>query len=213
MPSSSNRGWLLAALAAALFLPLFRWLRLGPLDFWWWMSANQLILLAAAYGTNAAARCALAADLRANVLRKIWLGLLAAALLYGIFWLGNLLARALFSFAAGGIASVYGFKSGTSVVRVGLLIGLLIGPGEELIWRGAIQRALTERLGSVRGLLVATVLYAAVHLSSGNPMLILAALVCGFFWGYLYQRTGSLLLVIISHTAWDLTVFLFLPFS
>ena len=61
--------------------------------------------------------------------------------------------------------------------------------------------------------LAATALYAVVHLSSGNPMLILAALVCGLFWGLLYQRTGSITLVVISHTAWNLTVFLGFPFS
>ena len=213
MSLAAHRGWLLVALAAVLLFPLFRWGHLGPLDFWWWLSANQLILLAAAYGPDSAARRAVVADLRAGRARKIVLGLLSAVVLYGIFWLGNQLARQLFPFAAGGIAAVYGLKGGAATVRIALLIGLLIGPGEELIWRGAIQRALTARLGAGRGLLAATALYAAVHFSSGNPMLILAALVCGLFWGILYQRTGSVLLVAISHTAWDLTVFLLLPFS
>jgi membrane protease YdiL (CAAX protease family) len=177
------------------------------------MSANQLVLLAAAYGRDPAARRAVASDLGTGVLRKIWFGLLTAVVLYGIFWLGNWLVRELWAGAAGGIASVYGFKRGAAPVRVALLIGLLIGPGEELVWRGAIQRVFTERLGRLPGLLLATALYTAVHLSSGNPMLILAALVCGLYWGYLYQRTGSILLVVVSHTVWDLMVFLLLPFS
>jgi len=133
--------------------------------------------------------------------------------LYGIFWAGNLLVHALLPGAVGGIASLYDLKGCASTARVALLLGLVIGPGEELVWRGVIQRALTARLGAVGGLLAATALYAVVHLFSGNPLLILAALVCGLFWGVLYQRTGSIVLVVISHTAWDLVVFLILPLT
>ena len=43
-------------------------------------------------------------------------------------------------------------------------------------------------------------------------MLVLAAAVCGLFWGYLYMRTGSALLVVVSHTVWDIAVFLIVPF-
>ena len=208
-----HRGWLLALLAAALLCPLFRWEHLGPLDFWWWMSATQLSLLLVAFGTDAGARHAAAADLRTGLFRKISLGLLSAAVLYGIFWAGNLLVHALLPGAVGGIASLYDLKGCASTARVALLLGLVIGPGEELVWRGVIQRAFTARLGAVGGLLAATGLYAVVHLSSGNPMLILAAVVCGLFWGLLYQRTGSIALVVISHTAWDLVVFLTLPLT
>jgi membrane protease YdiL (CAAX protease family) len=43
-------------------------------------------------------------------------------------------------------------------------------------------------------------------------MLILAAAVCGVFWGGLYLRFRSPLLNIVSHTLWDLLVFVILPF-
>lgn len=48
-------------------------------------------------------------------------------------------------------------------------------------------------------------------MTTGNPVLLLAALVCGLFWGLLYHFTKSLPLVVISHTAWDLLVFLVFP--
>ena len=44
-------------------------------------------------------------------------------------------------------------------------------------------------------------------------MLLLAALVCGVFWGWLYIRFDSILLNAVSHTAWDVAVFLIFPFS
>jgi hypothetical protein len=43
-------------------------------------------------------------------------------------------------------------------------------------------------------------------------MLVLAAAVCGLFWGVLYLRTGSILLVAVSHTLWDIAVFVLFPF-
>jgi len=201
----------LVALAAALLTPLFRLQRLGPLDFWWWMSATVGLLVALAYAADRGARRALADDLRAGWRWKLLLGLLSAAALYAIFWAGNLFARRLLPFAADGIAAVYGFKHGASVARMALLIGLLIGPGEEFFWRGWLQRALGGRWGPTAGWLLATALYAGVHLAAGNPMLVLAALVCGLFWGGLYRWRRSPLLNVVSHTAWDLAVFLVFP--
>jgi membrane protease YdiL (CAAX protease family) len=45
-----------------------------------------------------------------------------------------------------------------------------------------------------------------------QPLLVLAALVAGGFWGFLYLRTGRIAPVAVSHAAWDLLVFLVLPF-
>jgi hypothetical protein len=93
------------------------------------------------------------------------------------------------------------------------LMVLVIGPGEEVFWRGYLQRHLQDRWGNVPGFLAATALYALVHAGSGNPMLVLAAAVCGLFWGYLYLRSKSILLVLISHTIWDVAVFILFPFT
>jgi len=42
-------------------------------------------------------------------------------------------------------------------------------------------------------------------------MLVLAAAAAGLFWGYLYHRFRSVLLNAVSHTLWDLVIFLVLP--
>ena len=145
---------------------------------------------------------------------KTALGLVSAAALYGVFWGGNLLSRAWFGEWAGqGIDSVYGLKSGASLTRIVLLIALLIGPTEEVFWRGLLQRQFAARWGRWGAFLLATALYAGVHISSGNPMLVLAAVVCGVFWGLLYLWRGSVLLNVVSHTAWDLAVFVLFPLS
>ena len=199
--------------AITLFVPLFVFRSIGPFDFWWWMSANLAILIGWAAAVSTGFRSAVADDLRAGLAKKIAFGLVSAAALYLIFFAGNILARKLFPFAAQNIAAVYDFKSGVAPARVWILMMCVIGPGEEIFWRGYLQRALMRRIGKWPGLLLATALYAGVHAGSGNIMLILAALVCGLFWGWLYLRFNSITLNAVSHTTWDVAVFLMFPFA
>jgi hypothetical protein len=208
---SMKQTWGLTLLAAGLFVPLFVTRGVGWLDFWWWMAANLAILLALAVGLDAGWRAALLDDLKRGAPIKIGIGLLSALVLYGVFIVGNLLARQIFSFAGRGIADVYAFKGQVDPWRIALLMILIIGPGEELFWRGFVQRRLQNEIGFWGGFLAATAAYTLIHLGSGNLMLVLAAGVCGLFWGGLYGRTRSLLINVISHTAWDIAIFLLLP--
>jgi len=200
-------------LAAVLFVALFRLRRLGPLDFWSWLAFDIVIVVAAAFLFDGGYVERLRRDVRTGLSRKIGLGLASAAGLYLVFAAGRVAALRLFPFAGAGIGGVYALKEGTSHVRVGLLIALIIGPGEELFWRGFLQEWTGASTGRAWGFVLTAVLYAAVHLSSGNPMLVIAAAVCGIFWGWLYLRFRSLVLNVISHTVWDLLVFVILPFS
>lgn len=213
MTISARQPWFVAALAAALFVPLFVVRGLGAFDFWWWMSANIAVLLVLTALLDRRQLAAIAADIIDRPAAKIGVGILAAVGLYAVFFAGNLLARRILPFAGSGISQVYGFKAGASPLRIIFLMALVIGPGEELFWRGYLQRNFQDRYGGFAGFLLATGLYTLVHVGSGNPMLILAAAVCGLFWGYLYLRTKSVLLVLISHTLWDLAVFILFPFS
>lgn len=201
----------LAGMAVLLFVPLFIFGGFGPADFWWSMSGILGLLIGAALVSDRDFRPILRADFKADAVRKILLGAASAVVLYGVFFAGNAASRALFPFAEKGIASVYGFKSGASTLRIGLLLALVIGPGEELFWRGFLQRGFSARFGRGKGFAAAAILYTAVHLASGNPMLVMAAAVGGVFWGFLYLRSGSALLCAASHTLWDLAVFLFFP--
>jgi len=213
MMDRSRQPLVIAVLAAALFIPLFVLRGIGAFDFWWWMSANLTVLLVLTAAIDPRQLIVLANDILDRPSTKIGLGLLAAAGLYAVFFAGNILARRLLPFAGSGISRVYGFQAGVSPLRVIFLMVLVIGPGEELFWRGYLQRNFQDRWGGGRGFLAATALYTLVHAGSGNPMLVLAAAVCGLFWGYLYLRTKSVLLVLISHTIWDLAVFILFPFT
>jgi membrane protease YdiL (CAAX protease family) len=68
-----------------------------------------------------------------------------------------------------------------------------------------------NHFGPTSGWLMASSIYAAVHIASGNFMLTMAALTAGLFWGWLYRAEGNLVPCIISHALWTVTIFVLLP--
>lgn len=208
-----NRSWIIIFSALILYTPLFIFKSVGPVDFWLWMTLIVTVLLALMIILDWAWPGWCARNIKTHFFRTTGIGLLAAATLYAIFYAGNEFSRILFPFASGNIQDVYLLKQGASVWRIGLLISLLIGPAEELIWRTFVQEKLSRHMTGLKAGLVTTFFYTAIHFGSGNVMLILAALVCGLFWGALYFRFKSVWANVISHTIWDLAVFLIFPFE
>ena len=146
-------------------------------------------------------------------LRHLWLGPLSAILLYGIFWLGKEFSTLLFPFASKQISNVYFNKAQLDVRAIGLLLFFVMGPAEEIYWHGFVQRSLGQRFGSWEGLFLTTAIYSLVHVVALNFMLLVAAAACGFFWGWLYQREQSLIPVILSHSIWDVIIFVVFPLN
>jgi len=200
------------ALAAILFIALFRLRRLGPLDFWAWLALDIIIVVALAFLIDSSYTQRIRQDLSSGLLRKAALGVVSAAALYALFAVGRIVALRIFPSAGAGIDNVYALRAGVPFLRVAALIGLVIGPGEELFWRGFFQERTGATTSRSYGFALTALLYTAVHLASGNMMLVLAAAVCGVFWGWLYLRFRSPVLNIISHTLWDLLVFVIFPF-
>ena len=178
MSFSGRTAAFLPILAAILFGPLLAWRRLGPLDFWWGMSLSVAVLVTLGCLADRSQRLSLLQDWRAGLAKKIGLAVLSSLVLYGLFWTGNVLSRAALPSAGRGSQAGYWLKQNDSVVRVVLLIVLVIGPGEELFWRGFVQRRWQQKLGRPSGWLLASLFYAAVHAGRGNSMLILYALAC-----------------------------------
>jgi membrane protease YdiL (CAAX protease family) len=143
--------------------------------------------------------------------RSVMGGLVSAALLYGIFWAGKAVSAALFDFAAPQIGGIYEKGAGTPMWIIALLLFFVTGPSEEIYWRGYLQRSLAARLGRWPGWAAATALYAGVHVSSANFMLVGAAAVAGAFWGAMYARFGNLVPVMVSHCVWSAVIFAVFP--
>lgn len=140
------------------------------------------------------------------------LGVALAAALWGVFWLGEFFSTLLFDFARGQVDSIYGMKEGENPLVLTLLMLLIIGPAEEIFWRGFIQNRFSARWNPNIGFIVTTLVYSLVHLSKFNFMLIMAAMVAGLVWGLAYrlfpERLGA---IIISHALWDCAVFIWFP--
>ncbi len=201
----------LSIFAAGLFFPLFIFTAKWNIDFWWWMTINIGILLLLVNISDPEWRIEIQSDIKDRLITKIGIGISSAIALYLIFAIGNYFSQMLFDFARTEISAVYAYKSSASTLRIGILMLIVIGPGEELFWRGFLQRRYQNDIGKWSGFLLTTGIYTFIHLGSGNIMLILAAGIGGLFWGYLYLRYRSMLLNAVSHTIWDILIFIILP--
>lgn len=67
---------------------------------------------------------------------------------------------------------------------------IFVGPSEELAFRGLIQKGFETSFGNSKGLLVASLLFVAVHVSSGLYTVI-SVVPVALIWGYVWQRTNG----------------------
>ena len=170
-------------------------------NFWWTMTGSACTLFMPGWWKRVHIK-----------LPDILLGIGIAVALWGVFWIGDKLSQIMFNFARPQVDLIYGMKEGESPWLLTALMLFLIGPAEEIFWRGYVQRTLSERWSPNAGFLVTTAIYALVHAGSCNFMLTMAALVAGVAWGALYrfypQRFSAILL---SHALWDVAVFIWFP--
>lgn len=194
-------------LAALLWTVMLSPLTAPHINFWWMMtgSACVLSLFATLFYPEWRKRVHLTP---ANIL----LGIAIAVALWCVFWVGDKLSQLMFGFARPQVDSIYGLKDGESALLLSFLMLFLIGPAEEIFWRGYVQQSFTKKWGANIGFAVATAAYTLVHLASLNFMLIMAALVAGAAWGLLYRLFPErFAAIIISHALWDTAVFIWFP--
>lgn len=174
--------------------------------FWFKISISALLLagLSFLFGPKRTFRFSLN-------LKTIGLGLFSAILLYLIFWAGKSISTMIFPFAGEQIGAIYGKGEGTPVWVISLLLFFITGPCEEIYWRNFLQKKLMIRFGGLGGWVLATLLYAGVHIWSFNFMLTGAAAVAGAFWGAMYWRFKDISPVIISHSIWSTFIFAVMP--
>jgi uncharacterized protein len=143
--------------------------------------------------------------------RQIFMGIASFIVLYFVFYIGNIISGYILPFKDAQISMVYNNKTQSSSFIIGILLLFIIGPGEEIFWRGFIQNTFESKFGENKGYVIASLVYGGVHIITGNFMLVVAAMVCGLYWGYLYKKEKSLMLVILSHALWDFTIFVLFP--
>ena len=202
------RLWGPMAVAAGLWFVMFSPWTAPHINFWYTMTTSAVVLT-----TLATLSCRECVTTLRFTLGQIVAGVAIAAVLWAVFWVGDKVSQLMFSFARPEVDMIYGMKTGTDPVVVGLLLLLIIGPAEELFWRGFVQRSLSARWGADAAFAVTLVLYTVIHVWAFNVMLLLAALVVGGCWGLLYRlRPQALPALIVSHAVWDVCAFVLFPF-
>lgn len=193
--------------AAILWTIMFCPITAPYVNFWWMMTASActLSLLATFFGRD------WWKDVRIDF-SNILLGIAIAVALWSVFWIGDKLSQLMFNFARPQVDIIYGMKDGESPLLLTLLMLFLIGPAEEIFWRGYIQKSFSQYWNPNVGMVVTTAIYSLVHAGSCNFMLTMAALVAGLAWGIMYrffpEKFGA---IIISHALWDVAVFIWFP--
>ena len=143
--------------------------------------------------------------------KNISIGIISAIVLFFIFYAGNEVTKFIMPEKLSQIQQIYETKSSMSPVLIGMFLIFPIASGEEIFWRGFLQKYYSKKADKKKAFIIVLAAYTIVHMSTGNTMLILAAFVCGFFWGALFYFTKSVVPGVISHMLWDPLVFIILP--
>lgn len=216
----------LSTLLIALFIAAILWFLMfspwmdGRLNFWLEMSCAAVVLTTLTFVFTPDRKVLFHVE---KPLLQLAAGIGIALLLWGVFWVGDRLSSLMFDFARPEVDAVYAMKTGLPPSVIALLLLLVIGPAEELFWRGYVQRTLDAilktknlKLKTIKSpdvaFVLTTLVYALVHIWSFNFMLVMAALVAGAVWGFLYRLNPKLLpALVISHALWDALVFVIFP--
>ncbi|MEF8800686.1 MAG: type II CAAX endopeptidase family protein [Halolamina sp.] len=141
---------------------------------------------------------------------------------------GALLLSMIYLMAASQVIQYFGAETAeNNVVQMGmenpeillLLIPgayLFIGPGEELLFRGVVQNRIREVFPPVSGVVVASIIFVAIHLpalSFGAPLSAkLTSLVVlmgpSLILGGIYEYTDNLVVPILVHGSYDALLFI-----
>lgn len=138
-----------------------------------------------------------------------WLSFTANDVLIGLVTTIGLIALALAGFFFPRIsdylirmqAQSYGWLTKHASWRVIIVLSFFAGTWEEALFRGGLQVLLTDYIGAPLAILIASALFALVHLS--KPIIGFIQFAIGCLFGIIYWYTGSLLGVMLAHFLYD----------
>lgn len=171
--------------------------------FWYIFTASMLVLISYSIIHEEV-------EDNASTLSYFSVGIASGLGLFGIFWLGSSLIDLLNLPFSSQISRLYS-RFSPEIFWQYLVLVLIIAPGEEIFWRGFIQKRLNKHFSVKMSIGLSVFLYASVHLYSGEFILVIAAIIAGLAWSILYAWKRSLPLVIVSHIVFDLLMFVFIP--
>lgn len=147
--------------------------------------------------------------------KEILIGIGSALVLYGIFFIGKMILDSINIIPDHNqnISNVYANREIFPGWLVALMLFFPIGFGEEIFWRGYLQRILSSKYSKYAALALTVFFYTAVHIPTLNPVLILAAFIVGIYWGLMFIWRGNIVAALISHMVWDPLIFVIAPIN
>lgn len=202
-----SKIWISVAVAAVLWFIMFSPWTSPYMPFWSCMSASAIILITLSMIFDG--------SWLKNIhftAKNILLGIVIAFTLWCVFYIGDKVSGLMFDFARPEVDAIYSLKSESENWIIGVSLLLLIGPAEELFWRGFIQARLSDIYNPDAAFIITVATYTLVHIWSFNFMLVMAAMVAGGFWGLIYRfKPQWLTALVISHSLWDVAAFVLFP--
>lgn len=99
-----------------------------------------------------------------------------------------------------------------NVVFAGSIVLLSTGLLEELVFRGIIQRNAQNIMGKIWGIIFTSILFTAFNISWNSPIDLIFIFAISMCYGYVFQKTHSILGISISHGLCNVVLFIILPF-
>ena len=153
--------------------------------------------------------------LRSPTAKQIAFGLLSAAMLYGLFYAGNL-AIHLVNIEGLGTASesaIYSLIASRSTpLALQIVVLAMDALGFEAFFRGVLQKRLGQSMGPGAAPVVA-LFDSILHFATFNPLWVVTTFIADLVWGLTYAYGKGLPASMTSHLAWDLLIFVIRPIA
>ena len=99
-----------------------------------------------------------------------------------------------------------------AVLVGGVVMFFSTGLAEEVIFRGILLRRAMELLGTLKGVLLVTLVFSAMHIFFRNPLDLTFVFFVGLLYAFVVVKTRNLWGAIMSHTLANVILYLIAPF-
>lgn len=90
---------------------------------------------------------------------------------------------------------------------------LVLAPiSEEMLCRGIMINGLNKRFSLKIAVIASSLIFGAMHIMAGGPILVVGCVVMGLIFGITYVKTGSLTAAVAVHSAANIPDFIFMAF-
>ncbi len=98
-----------------------------------------------------------------------------------------------------------------SILELSIIMIFYVGLVEELIFRSLLQTRLSDSFGPLKGLILASLLFGVMHSGYGTIYEVIFTFFAGLVIGYMFQRTNSFPLIVLTHGFVNIFLFGIIP--